>query len=268
MDAKELLRAGRLSEAREKLAADVKAAPADQSVRTLLFQALVFAGEWEKAQRHLETIVLQNPNSETGVQVYKNLLHAEKERLEVITEGRRPSFLPETPDYADMYLNAWQSLQADQLDSAEEKFTQIDKQIPQLTGTLNGKKFSGFSDTDRFLARFLETFTYERYVLIPFEAIRELNIGAPKTLFDLIWIEAQLTTWGGLNVNCFLPVLYPESYRHADDLVRLGRMTDWQPLGGGYSKSVGQHVYQVGADEVSLLDVRELVFFSEPVEVL
>jgi type VI secretion system protein ImpE len=260
VEVKQLLRSGRLAEAREQLVAEVKAAPADQSLRTMLFQALVFSGEWEKAQRHLDAIVLQNPQSETGVQVYTNLLHAEKERLEVITEGRRPSFLPETPAYFDTYLSAWQDLLAHQLDSAKEQFIQINKDISELSGTINGKKFSGFSDTDQFLSRFLECFTYERYVLIPFEAIRELCINAPKNLFDLIWIEARVTTWGGLNINCYLPVLYPESYRHGDDLVRMGRITDWQSLGDDCARGLGQHVFQVGAEEMGILEIGEIIF--------
>lgn len=260
VEAKELLKAGQLSKARGQLIADVKSAPADHSVRTLLFQTLVICGEWDKAEHHLNTIVLQDPKTETGVQVYKNLLHAEKERLEVFNQGRRPSFMPETPAYLESYLSAWQKLLDNQTESAKEIFDQIDHQIPQPVGVVNGNNFCGITDTDQFLSRFLETFTYEHYVLIPFESIRELTIDAPKTLFDLIWAGARVTTWEGLNINCYLPVLYPESYLHQDDRVKLGRMTDWQSLGGGYSKGNGQHVYQVGTEEISILEIREIVF--------
>lgn len=260
VEAKELLKAGQLLKAREQLIALVKATPADLALRTLLFQTLVFCGEWDKAERHLDALVQQDSKVETGVQVYKNLLHAEKERLDVMTQGRRPSFLPESPAYLEAYLSAWQQLSENRPESAKELFEQINRQVQHPSGNINGKPFTGFADTDQLLSRFLEIFTFERYVLIPFESIRELIIEAPKTLFDLIWIGAQVTTWGGLNINCYLPVLYPGSYLHDDERVKLGRMTDWQSLGGGYTKASGQHVYQVGSEEVSLLEIREIIF--------
>ncbi|HAA04476.1 MAG TPA: virulence protein SciE type, partial [Syntrophobacteraceae bacterium] len=46
MEPKELIRAGRLTEARTLLTEAVKASPADMGLRTLLFQVLVFFGEW------------------------------------------------------------------------------------------------------------------------------------------------------------------------------------------------------------------------------
>ena len=246
--------------AREQLVADVKTAPANLQVRTLLFQTLVLCGDWDKAERHLDAIVLQDPAAETGVQVYKNLLHAERERLEVMNDGRRPSFLPEAPAYLELCLDAWQQLASGQSAAAKQVFDQIDRQIPLPVGTVNGASFSGFSDTDQFLARFLEIFTFEHYVLVPFESIRELIIDAPKTLFDLIWSSARVTTWGGLNINCYLPVLYPGSFMHSDERVKLGRMTDWHPLGEGFCRGSGQHVYLAGEEEVSLLEIREVIF--------
>jgi type VI secretion system protein ImpE len=71
-----------------------------------------------------------------------------------------------------------------------------------------------------------------------------------------------VTTREGLTLNCFLPVLYPESFRHEDDQLKLGRMTDWTDLGPGFHQGFGQHVFQVGEDEVGILEIREAVFNS------
>ena len=122
------------------------------------------------------------------------------------------------------------------------------------------KSFEGFSDTDSFLTAFLEAFVHERYVWIPFEYIRELVIEPPKTLFDLIWISASITTWEGLSMNCFLPVLYPGSSSHDDERIKLGRMTDWESIGDPFCKGLGQHVYQVGEKEMAILEIQEAVF--------
>ena len=262
MNAQELIRGGRLSEAREQLIREVKASPADLGKRTLLFQALSFCGEWGKAEQHLDAIAAQDSSRETGVQVYKNLLHAERERQEVAKLNRRPSFFPATPPYTEMYFTAWKAVGAKKVDEAERLFGQIDAQLAIPSGTADGVDFTGFRDTDAFLSLFLEAIMHERYVWIPLGAIAELSISAPKTLFDLLWIPARLMTREGLSLGCYLPVLYPDSSLHEDEQVKLGRRTDWITLGGPFSKGMGQHVFQVGEEEKAILEIREVVFRS------
>jgi type VI secretion system protein ImpE len=50
------------------------------------------------------------------------------------------------------------------------------------------------------------------------------------------------------------------SYRAEDDRLKLGRLTDWKDLGGGFTQGVGQHVFQVGDDEYGMLEIREAAF--------
>lgn len=260
MDSKDLIKAGRLSDARKQLTEEVKAKPGDSGRRTLLFQVLAFYGEWDKAERHLDAIGTQDVAADVAVQVYKNLIHAERERTEVCKLKRRPSFLPETPSYLEMYYAAQTKIGEKNIDEAKLLLDQVEAQRPVISGTMNGKSFTGFKDTDTFLSLFLEAIVHERYVWIPFEAIRELVVSAPKTLFDLLWITARITTWDGLTMNCYLPVLYPNSFLHEDDRIKLGRMTDWISLGGQFTKSIGQHVFQVGEDDMSILEIREALF--------
>lgn len=260
MDAKELIRAGRLPEARSQLIEEVRSSPAASGKRTLLFQVLILFGEWDKAERHLETLAAQDVGKEIGAQVYKNIIQAERDRVEVARLNRRAEFLPQTPPYLETHYAAWQKVVDEQLEEAQGLFGQVEAQRPTISGTLDGKDFVGFQDTDTLLSPFLEAIVHERYVWIPFEAIRELSVSPPKTLFDLIWTSARLTTWEGLTLNCYLPVLYPESFLHEDDRVKLGRMTDWAHLGGSFSRASGQHVYQIGEEDVALLEIQEAVF--------
>jgi type VI secretion system protein ImpE len=260
MDPRDLIKAGRLAEARKQLTEEVRAAPADLGKRTLLFQVLAFCGEWGKAEQHLDAIVAQDLKKETGVQVYKNLVGAEKERLEVSTLVKRPSFLPETPPFAEAYFAGLQKLRDQKIEEAEALLDQIGTERPEVRGTLDGTPFVGFEDTDAFLSLFLEAIVHGRYVWILFESIREIVLSPPKTLFDLLWVEGHVTTWEGLALNCHLPVLYPGSSSHEDERVKLGRMTDWIPLGGAFSRGVGQHVFQVGDREKALLEIREVSF--------
>ena len=260
MDAKALVTAGRLSEARQQLTEELKAAPADLAKRTTLFQVLAFLGEWDKAERHLDAIAAQNQKAETGVQVYRNLVQAEKERSAVRALSCRPSFLPHASLYAESHFAACEKLIEKDFEQAHALFDQLDTQRLNVAGTFNGKDFAGIFDTDAFLRCFLETIVQERYVWIPFEAIEELSLAKPKTLFDLIWAPARVVTWQGLALSCYIPVLYPDSSKNPDDRVKLGRMTDWVDLGEGFFRGAGQHVFQIGDEEVALLEIRELLF--------
>jgi type VI secretion system protein ImpE len=260
MDAKDLIRAGKLADARTLLVAEVKAAPADAGRRTLLFQVLCFLGEWDKAGRHLDTLAAQDLKSEVGAQVYRNLIHAERAREEVFTSNMRPSFMPSTPPYAEAFFLVWDLLAQGRTEEAEAAHASIFKGLPLPSGTLNSNPFTGFRDTDSFIAPFLESFVHDRYVWLPITAVREITIAPPKTLFDTIWLSCHLTTWEGLAMNCYLPVLYPLSHRHEDDRVRLGRMTDWKSAGGSFVRAMGQHVFEVGEEDVNMLEIRELMF--------
>lgn len=256
MDPKELIKAGKLVEARENLVGEVKTSPGDTGKRTLLFQILALLGEWDKALRHLDMIGSQDPARAIHVQTCKNLILAEKERSEVCSLKQLPSFLPETPPYLDTYYEALKNIRSENSEKAAGLFSSI--QRPVVSGTVNDKPFEGICDTDTFVHAFIEAFVHERYVWIPFEYIRELNVSEPKNLFDLIWIQAGITTWEGLSLNCYLPVLYPETFLHEDDQVRLGRLTKWTPLAGSFFKGHGQHVYQAGEEDISILEIRNI----------
>jgi type VI secretion system protein ImpE len=259
VNAKALIQAGRLKETRQQAVAEVKAAPSDPEKRTLLFQVLAFCGEWDKAEAHLDVIAAQDVKAEIGAQLYKGLLAAERER-EAVSTQRLPAILPKIPPYLEMYLGARRKLEEKQAEEAEALFDQAESQRPHASGKANGAPFDDFRDTDTFLEFFLEAMVHGHYVWIPFESLRELSIPSPKTLMDLLWTTARITTENGLVMNCHLPVLYPGSHTHEDDRVKLGRMTDWVSLGGSYSRGVGQHVFRAGEAEMALLEIRELAF--------
>lgn len=260
MDAKDLIHAGRLAEARQVLVEGLRRSPADAAMRTVLFQVLILFGEWEKALKQAEILAARNVQAEVGAQVYKNLIAAERERSEAQEGVRRPSFLPKTPPYAERYFSALAALAGGDPATAESEFAAAKAMRPDISGVRNGDAFRGFSDTDSRLAFFLEAFVHERYVWIPVESVRELVIEPPASLFDLIWVPGRITAWNGLTLNCFFPVIYPGSNTHPDDRIKMGRMTDWEDAGGGFFRGRGQHVYQVGEADVPILEMGEVLF--------
>ena len=264
MTTAELIKAGKLTEARQQLVQEVKAAPADLGKRTTLCQVLCFCGEWDKAERHLDAICTQDPKRETGVQVYRNLIQAERERLEVLQLRRRPAFLTEAPSWLDTYWSALKKIAADAPEEAETLFHQADAQRSIVSGTVNQTPFTGISNTDSRLSCFLEAIVHERYIWIPFASVREMIITPPKTLTDLLWVSANITAWSGLTMNCYLPVLYAASSSHEDERIRLGQMTDWLALGGPFAGGAGQQVLQIGETDTALLEIRELLCNPPP----
>ena len=266
MELKELIKSGPLARAREQLVAAVKKSPADQGNRILLFQVLACMGQWDKARRHLEIIASLDSDRKAGVRAYLDLIRAETERLEVIRGKQPPSFLPEPPGYLEIYENAHRHLHAGRFQEAKAGFMEISRLRPRVSGTLNNKEFNGFQNTDTRLFCFLEAFVHERHILLPLEFIRELVLARPKSFLDLLWASAQITTWEGLTLNCFLPVLYPETFLEPDDRLRRGQMTDWTDLGEKIYRGVGRQVFQAGDEDVGILEIEQIIFNPVAVE--
>src|SRR5260370_40260145 len=106
MNAKDLFDAGRLSAALEQLNEEVRAHPAEAGSRTLLFEALCFAGDYKRAQRQLEALGQLDSKLEAAVAVYRNLLAADQARIANALEDQLPVFLLEPPAVASLYLTA------------------------------------------------------------------------------------------------------------------------------------------------------------------
>lgn len=265
MDAKQLIRANRLFDARSRLVDDVKASPADTGSRVLLFQVLSFLGEWDKADRQLDILSMGNSRTKTGSLVFKDLIAAERKREKVAAGEERPDFLADAPPCLEQVFQAREKIETGCPAEGRRLFEEAYSRMPEVSGVLDGRDFAGFRNIDAFLSGFLEVFIHDRYIWVPFESLRELTIHEPKPFLDLLWIPASLTTWEGLTTGCYLPVSYPCSSAHKDELVCLGKKTVWQDLGEGLCKGGGQHVFSIGDEEKAMLEIRD-VRFAWPAE--
>lgn len=258
MNATELIKAGRLAEARESLSGQVKSAPTDLNTRFLLFQVLAYLGEWDKAERHLEISAMQAPERESLFRLYRNLVAAERSRAEV-EEGRKfPDFMTAPPLFCHEFVTARSSLFSGRPAEFSRALESLD--IPEVSGIADGVSFQGFSDCDPGSFWFLEAFVHDRYLWFPFESLREITIPGPAKLLDLLWAPASLVTFDGLTTDCYLPVLYSGSSAHGRDQVRMGRVTEWKDLGDGLYRGIGQRLFQVGEEEKGILELRSISF--------
>jgi len=232
MNASELFRAGKLTEAVQALGAELRDNPADAKRRTFLFELLCFAGDYDRAEKHLHVLAEAGPSSEMGALMYRGILAAERARQEMFAKR----------EYAA-------------------------GPTPAFTGELNGKPFESLADADPRIGARLETFAAGTYLWIPLAHIASIQINPPRRLRDLLWTPAQVRTGPGFKGielgEVLIPVLSPLSWQHTNDQVRLGRVSVWEES-DGEEIPFGQKMLLVDGEEIPLLELRNLHIVAQP----
>jgi type VI secretion system protein ImpE len=263
MGAKELFDAGNLSGALDQLTQEVKSNPRDLRRRIFLFELLCFTADYQRAERQLDAIAQTSDDVkvEMGAQVYRNALQAEKARHAFFTGANRlPSFFSEPPNYAAFHIEAMNHLRENRFEELEDVLSKSEKIYKPPKGKRDGSAFENFTDGDDLIGPFLEVFVQAEYFWLPLDQIKRLEIRPPRTLRDLIWIPASIDLFVRSLSDVFIPVQYFGSHRHPDDLVKLGRMTDWKTVGQGTLLGAGQRTFFADETECPLLEIRTIEF--------
>ena len=195
---------------------------------------LCFAGEFSRAEKHLNLLSDASPDASIGALVYRSAVSAERKR-QAFFESRASQHTP--------VIN-----------------------IPR-PGRLNGERFYTIEDIDpRIGSRRPKFSSPENTLWLPFAHIGSLNMEAPRFLRDMLWSSAVVTGGPGMKQQDFgevlLPILYPFSWQHERDEVKLGRETDWMMVGEEvYESTFGQKLLVLdGEKSVPFLDIRSLQF--------
>ncbi len=232
MTAAELFRAGKLGEAIEAVGAELRRKPADTKLRTFLFELLCFAGEYDRAQTHLQVLAGTSADAAAGALLYHAALHAERRRQEMFEKGEYPG-------------------------AAETGGAPL-----PVSGALNGQSFESLADADPRVGARLEVFAAGNFLWIPLQQISLLEIERPRRLRDLLWTPARLRAGPGFREFDFgevlTPALAPLSWKHPDDNVRLGRATVWEEDEQWEFVPFGQKILLVDGEEFPYLEVRKL----------
>jgi type VI secretion system protein ImpE len=258
--AEEMLADSELKAAIQELTGQVKANPADVRTRTFLFELLLFFGEWDKAERHLEVIGQQSVKSEVGVEVYRNNIQAERDRARLFSDGLQPHFLSEPPAYIDQHLEALRRIREENFRQARELLDRAEEDRPALMGKYNDTPFLDFRDYNDLVGPVLELIVGNKYTWLPMERLTKVEIGAPKQLRDLMWAPARIETNEGSIGEVFIPALYAGSSKHPDDRVKLGRMTDWADIGDGLYAGAGLRLFLVDDQDKAMFEARSIEF--------
>lgn len=260
MTARDLYKQGDLTQAIQAQLAEVRAHPADHNHRLFLFELLVFAGDLDRARKHLEVLQYDSPEQILALSTYKQLLDAEQARRKLFTDGLAPQFFSEQPAHVGQRLQAIQKLRESKPEEAAQLLRTADVDVPVLRGQLNGKAFEGIRDGDDIFGPILEVHARGQYFWVPLEYVASIACNPPKYARDLIWQPARLDLLDGSSGEVHLPALYVDSYTFADP-VKLGRVSEFsesEPVRGRGSK-----LFLVGDDAIPLLAWRELKFDLE-----
>lgn len=229
MKAKELFESGKVREAEKELTAYLRDHPMDVAQRTFLFELLCFSGDYDRAEKQLSVLAQGNADREIGAVLYYAALHAEKLRHSVFEK---------------------QEFSKDHLASSP--------------GTLNGRPFQSLRDADPDIGPRLEVFAAGAYLWIPFEHIASLEMEAPRRLRDTLWSPAIVRTgpsFKGTDLGeVLIPAIYPFSWKHPNEAVWLGRLTDWAADDEGNEYPSGQKILLLDGEEIPFLEVRSLEF--------
>ena len=255
MDTKQLFESGNLSGAVEAAVAGVKQHPSDNARRTFLFELLCFTGDLDRAQKQLDAVGQLDSQSEWGVQVYTNILHAERARRRFFSDGLKPEFLLDPPPFVQGHLEAANRLRDGRPAEAQELLNRSEESRAVISGTVNGEPCDEIRDCDDLLSPFIELIVLRDYVLLPLEQIREIETAPPERPRDLLWLPVRVELNNGSSQRGYLPTLYCGSHEHADDRIKLGRMTDWCDA-YGLVRGLGLHTWLAGENAVTLLELR------------
>jgi type VI secretion system protein ImpE len=265
MDAKQLFDSGHLQAAISQLTADVKASPRDLRNRIFLFELLCFTGDWQRAERQLDAVaqVSGDATVELGIEVYRGILRAEASRRQLFQgESPQPKFLSEPPLYTALHLKALTEIIEQHFDQAETSLKESSALRKNLQGQIDDTHFDDFKDGDDLIAPFLEVIVRGDYLWLALEDIVRLEIPPPRTLRDLLWIPGKVELREQQTIDVFIPVQYYGSSDHAEDPVKLGRMTVWENVGEETNLGKGQRTFLIDGDERSLLEIRKAEFVS------
>jgi len=223
-----LYREGRLREAIQALGDELRSDPLDAKRRTFLFELLLFAGDFDRAEKQLDLLAGANPQSAAGTLLYRSALHAERTRQAMFMNH-------ETPPLHEAETHA---------------------------GLCNGEPFAELYDADPRIGANLEVFLAGSYTWIPMQYLRRLVIEAPANLRDLMWARARLETSEDFPMQeigeVLLPALCPLSATHADATVQLGRETAWETDQRFGEIPFGAKTMVVDGVERPLLELRDL----------
>jgi type VI secretion system protein ImpE len=228
MTPQELYQDGRLREAITALGGELKKNPLDAKRRTFLFELLLFAGEYDRAEKQLEVLAGAGVEAAAGTLLYRSALYAERTRRDMFDRGETPKVEPTVA----------------------------------APGLWNGQPFQTFEDSDPRIGGNLEVYIAGSYTWIPTMYLRRLVLQRPTSLRDLMWIQVRIETTPEFRIQeigeVLIPAIAPLSFRHPEEQVQLGREAAWEENARHGQIPYGAKLMVIDGVDVPLMEIRSL----------
>jgi type VI secretion system protein ImpE len=261
---REHFQAGRLQDAIDASLAEVKANPNDTDRRGLLAELLCFAGQWERADKQIDTIGHQDPQAIVGLSLVRQLVRAEVSRRECFMEGRPPELLAESTPSMAKSLEALVALREGNGEEAAKLLADAEMLRPATAGRCGDAPFDDFRDLDDLTAGMFEVLTSTgRYFWVPIEHVQTLEFRPPKRPRDLLWRQVSMSVENGPDGEVYLPAVYFAAEPMEDEQLVLGRGTDWIGGQGAPTRGCGQRMYLVGDNAIPIMQLSTIEFERE-----
>ena len=241
----------------------VKRNPTDVSARIFLFELSMFSGEWDRAEKQLDTIGHQNAISAIGTLIYRQNFQNERERINLFEHGTKPASITPMPKYVEDLVMATDLVRRGETAEARTLLDKVEEDRPAFAVEVNGERFEDFRDYNDLTMCIFEAFVKDSYVWLPFEQVVSIELLETKSLRDIYWPQAKVELVNGTQGEMFLPSLYVNSWKNDDDQIRLGRAVDWRDLGDEVYAGEGVRLYWMDGQQKPALDVKTITFTRE-----
>lgn len=255
-----LLKSGDLPGATAAVKAAIRKAPTEADLRFTLFQVLSAAGDWEAASNQLVACSELTGRQSPLPIIFNELIGAEVMRKLVFQGEKTPVCFGEPPDWMPLLMQASAHFAKGEHEAGAALRSQALEAAPAVAGTCNGKPFQWLMDGDSRLGTVLELILRGTYYWVPQQRVRSITFAEPTHVRDRVWVAVEVTLETGGVTSGFMPVRYPGAHAWNDSGLQLAKRTEWDSPADGLYFGRGQRVFMTDADEVSLLDVRELTF--------
>lgn len=226
----------------------------------LRFDLLLYAEDLDEARSALRAVVASDPLNAPGAVVCLDVLEAEVARRAVLAGRAEPETLGPFSAAARAGFEALVALAAGDWAGAEAAVQAARQAAPRLQGSADDLPFQELRDVDDPVAHVLELLLPGRYLWLPLESLRWVEVLPLRTFLDFAWVPVHIELRDGAELRGHVPGLYAGTGARADGRLRLGYDTDWEAVTPGLSRARGQRCWQTEGRLVGIRQVRVLSF--------
>ncbi len=248
---------GNLSAAIEAIAEEIRDEPNNAAKRAFLVELLCFAGDFERADKQLNTMVTLDAKAALTASTWRQIILAAQIRKDVFESACIPEVI-ETPTSAIEKSLALLVAVHEKSPKDISKYLGVEEtpsnDNAHNTLLINRQAVTDWRDLDDLNANILEVLASNgKYFWVDFSQVIELEFYKPERPIDLLWRKANIMLTNGTEGEVFIPALYPGS-ADDDDATKLGRKTEWQDEHGVF-RGRGLRTWLVGDDAKTIMEI-------------